>query len=1028
MLSFSRLIAITPLLAFLLVELPRPALGQTSFNVPFTYQIGGAQPVPVLYDVFSATPISVSLATDGASWVTPSLSSNITPAVLTIGINTAGLDPGHYTSTIQVVSSQGPLTFYVTLDVTAAAGGDLTLSPSSFTFTAVAGGSAPASQTLTVTASASVSATAAVSEQSCAGSAWLMLSPSGSFTASPSSTVFTVSADSSGIAVGTTCSGTITISTGSATKTAAVTLNVTGAAEDLSLSASSFTFTAVAGGSASASQTLTVTAPASVGATAASSKQTCAGSSWLILSPSGSFTASPSNTVFTISVNPAGIAAGTTCSGTIAIGTASVTKTATVTLSVTGPPPTSFSVSPSAYTFSVAAGAAAPAPQTLTVTAGTLRDATAQVSQQICLNTNWLTLSPTGSFTAGPSGTVFTFSVNQAGVLAGTACKGAIVIVTDSATYTVPVVMNVIEAPTVILTLSPPVLSFSAVAGGLPPDSKTLKVSATFETSTTIEASEQSCGKLTWLTVSPTGSVTLGPANKDITVSVAHGGVAAGTTCDGTISITAGAAVRTVQVTLHVAEATPELTFNLSAVTFDAVAGGEVPDPQTLTVTARAQISAIAATKVKSCGSDWLTLSPTGSFTAGPATNYFTISVNQSVFGVGTVCTGEIDMVSASGTQTVPVSMVVTDPAASPIVSAAPTALSFTHEVGDPSPAPGVIAVTSSAPAATFSVSASHPEWLRVSPACTLEAPCTTPNTGTFILTVTADPSALDAGQTYYGTIVISGLGASKGTSNVNVSFTVTAPVPAITLVTNTASFVTGPVSPGEMVSIFADPAAPIGPATAVVLNDATCPAPCANLPTAMGRVQVMFQPLGVAAPLIYVSDTQINCLVPYEIVGRSSVKVEVTYLGQKSASVTLQTAATQPGVFTVSGTGTDLVSARQYDEQGNYQGQNLSANPAEPGWYITFYVTGEGIIPSPAVTGRVTTDSSVVPLLGPPKLLIDDQPAVVTHFAEAQGFVSGLMQVNAMIPAGVRTGQAVPLSLSMNGSHSQSGVVIYIQ
>ena len=42
--------------------------------------------------------------------------------------------------------------------------------------------------------------------------------------------------------------------------------------------------------------------------------------------------------------------------------------------------------------------------------------------------------------------------------------------------------------------------------------------------------------------------------------------------------------------------------------------------------------------------------------------------------------------------------------------------------------------------------------------------------------------------------------------------------------------------------------------------------------------------------------------------------------------------------------------------------------------------------------------------------------------------FVSGVMYVNAIIPAGVRTGQTVPLSLSMNGTSSQSGVVLFMQ
>jgi uncharacterized protein (TIGR03437 family) len=163
-----------------------------------------------------------------------------------------------------------------------------------------------------------------------------------------------------------------------------------------------------------------------------------------------------------------------------------------------------------------------------------------------------------------------------------------------------------------------------------------------------------------------------------------------------------------------------------------------------------------------------------------------------------------------------------------------------------------------------------------------------------------------------------------------------------------------------------------------------------------MGGVQVIFQPGGVAAPLIYVSATQINCLVPYAVLGATTLQAQVNYLGQASNAYPLQFAETQPGIFTALATGTGLAIAEQYDAQGNYQGQNSSSNPAGVGWYLVFYVTGEGIIPSPAITGQVTSSANVIPLLGPPTVLIDNQPSTVPYFGEADGFVSGLMQVNA--------------------------------
>ena len=47
--------------------------------------------------------------------------------------------------------------------------------------------------------------------------------------------------------------------------------------------------------------------------------------------------------------------------------------------------------------------------------------------------------------------------------------------------------------------------------------------------------------------------------------------------------------------------------------------------------------------------------------------------------------------------------------------------------------------------------------------------------------------------------------------------------------------------------------------------------------------------------------------------------------------------------------------------------------------------MTGEGIIPSPAVTGKVTSSTTVVPLLGPPNVLIDNLPSTVTYSAEGR-------------------------------------------
>ena len=369
-------------------------------------------------------------------------------------------------------------------------------------------------------------------------------------------------------------------------------------------------------------------------------------------------------------------------------------------------------------------------------------------------------------------------------------------------------------------------------------------------------------------------------------------------------------------------------------------------------------------------------------------------------------------------------------------INVSPSSLDYAYQTGANLPQAQTLMVSGGGAAVTFTATPASSGWLQLADASSTTPSTgslsgTTPNTGTFNLTVTANPLNLNAGQTYNGSITLAGTGTATGSTIVNVTLAVSAPLPAITKVTNAASYATGAVSPGEIISIFADPSGshPIGPTPAVPLSSTTCPSPCTNLPTTMGGVQVIFLPQGIAAPLTYVGATQINCVVPYEVqTAGSNLSVEVKYLGQASNAFVLQTAATAPGIFTSNQSGTGTAAMGQTDLNGTYQGVNSSSNPASPGWYLTFYVTGEGFIPS-TVTGSVTSTTTVKPPLGPPTVLIDGLPAggFYFYYAEANGFVSGLMQVNVQIPTGIRTGQADAISLSIGGNTSQNGVTISV-
>lgn len=261
--------------------------------------------------------------------------------------------------------------------------------------------------------------------------------------------------------------------------------------------------------------------------------------------------------------------------------------------------------------------------------------------------------------------------------------------------------------------------------------------------------------------------------------------------------------------------------------------------------------------------------------------------------------------------------------------------------------------------------------------------------------------------------------------------FVVVGSAPVISSVLNAASYVSAAngVLPGEFVSIFG---ANLGPTTPLGLQlDAT-----GKVAISVGGVQVLFidpynpYPNGkVAAPLTYVSSTQINCVVPYEV--QPITTIQVSYLGQASSDVFATHTATVnfgiPAIFTVTGTGTGQAAALNSDLT-----PNSATNPALAGSTIAVYMTGEGQTSPPGVTGSVTCSNGCSSVSAIPKPVtsvsatIGGLPATVSFYGEAPGLVAGVMQVNIVIPPNTPAGNA-SLSITV-GSSAQTGVTIAVK
>jgi uncharacterized protein (TIGR03437 family) len=201
-------------------------------------------------------------------------------------------------------------------------------------------------------------------------------------------------------------------------------------------------------------------------------------------------------------------------------------------------------------------------------------------------------------------------------------------------------------------------------------------------------------------------------------------------------------------------------------------------------------------------------------------------------------------------------------------------------------------------------------------------------------------------------------------------------PTPAITAVVNGASFAGGPLSAGSAITIAGTNLA----AGAAQFTGAP--------PTTLGGVSVSIN--GQNIPLFYVSPTQINGQLPFEIpVGTATVKVTVNNVTSAGASLTVAAAA--PGIFLI---GTNRAAVTNPDSS-----VNTSANPAASGDTVTVYFTGIGPLDNPVATG------SPAPLGGPLSratlpvtVTIGGQPAAATFAGLTPGSVS-LAQANVVVP-----------------------------
>lgn len=982
--------------------------------------------------------VSTSYNAGGSGWILLSNTTGVTgnTAGFQVQVNPQNLGLGTYTGTVfvQSQSTGDNVSIVVTLTVNAGATLSVTGTLQNFIYQYQSGqGSFTAQQqTLMVsTSSASLNYSATVTTTGTTSgntTNWLVLSATGgTATSTPQPLYLSLSYQY----VAALAPGTYTLnlaiaptgpSGGANTTNITVTLIISQNAL-LSTSTGHLSFSVPFG--TSTSQTQSVQVSSSSGASIPYLVQSNV--SWLVINPtSGSTTQNP---VFSVYVNASGLSISSTpYTATILVipnntdyGLYSIPISVSVTVS--GATSTIYA-GPQALLFSWQTTQAAPPLQLVQLTSTSVLGfavTTTTVAASNCPTTNWLNATQSQSITPA----TLSVSVATAGMTAGF-CTGNVIVTYNNgtsanATVIIPVTVDI--AATSLLTVTPP-FGFgvvTATSGSSALISSQISINSTDGSALRFSATASTPNApTTWLFLGSSSGTT----QQYLQVQISPSGLPVGTyTGSITISAQNGAnlpsGALTIPVVLTVSANTTVTVAPTSLAFSQAQNATTLPAAQTVSLTATGGTTTFTAQVVPVTGGTWLQVTPLSGI-ATATTGSISASVLQNALSPGTY-TSNIVLTfqnSATPTVTVPVSLVVTT---AQTITVTPTSLSFAYQLGGSAPANQTLKVTSTGGAAAITAAAtSSSGWLAVTP--------TTGNTGAdggaLTLTASITPTIFTAAGTYTGSITVTPAGQAAITVNVTVTVT-GVPAPQPSTISNSASGAFGSIAPGELITIKG---INLGPSTATSFSVL----PGGTVSSTLAGVQVMFDT--IPGTPIYVSASQINVIVPYEISGRSTTTVTVIYQGQTSAGISQLVASQAPGIYTFSATGAGQASV--LNQNGTYNGpatgltiggQFVSTTPASAGSVIAVFMTGGGQTNPASTTGTVTPTSQLYKIPGTITATINGVTAPVQFAGAAPGLVTGVIQVNITVPTGV-TGSGLPLSITINGSTTLSGPTVAVQ
>ena len=971
--------------------------------VNFNVQTGGttaSQNVAITLNG-AAVPINSVAASSGATWLLPSFQSNVAGNV-NVGVNAAGLSAGMYNGLVTVVTPQGQVSFQVNLTVSGIP--TLIVNPAALSFAYQIGTNNPSPQTISVTSNGTQVGFSVSPTTTTGGGQWLVVNPTGPAGNTPS--IITVNVNPVGLAAGFTYQGNIQINTFGASTNSVINIPVSLLVSTnpiLVANPASLSFTAQVGGGVAAQNLQLSSSSTPLNYTVTSSVTSPTGSTWLQVPTQVGTTPGVINIPVNLQTVPAvpGTYTGTITASAPSAGNSPVTVPVTLTIT----PGATLQLNPASVSFAYQIGQAQPASQAVTVSSNS-----GQLNYTITTQTNsgqtWLNVSANSGTTPGN----FTIGVNTSGLTPGTYDGSVNVTPGNNPAQRIPV--RLVVSNTALLVASPGSLTFSIPAGSGASSFQNVAVTSTDGSPISFTVTPSTSTGSNWLLASTASGTTAA----NLTFSANPNGLAIGT-YSGTVTITATTpnvanSPQTIPVTLNI---TPTATLAVSpaSLSFFQSINGSAPASQTLTVSSTGAPITFTANVTLFQGLNWLTVSPTNATVTPTSPAALTVAANASGLSPGTY-NGQIALTSPGAANAVVINVTFTV-SNTPTITISPASLApVTFQIGGINPPGQPIAVSiAGGGAVAFSATASTTtggNWLSVSP---------TNGTTPANVTVSFNPAGLAAGA-YQGTVIITVAGATNSPVSLPITLTVTPGAvtgPTVAAIQNAASSAPTSLAPGLNILIYG---ANMGPTTLVPYQVG----PNGALLTVLAGTQVTFD--GIPAAIIYTRDTLVSVMVPYEIAGRVSSAMVVSFNGVASTPLPLRVVDVSPAIYSSNSTGSG---------QGAILNENFSinspANPEATGHFIQIYGTGEGQTTPAGVDGLITSTQRPLPVPNLPVTVniggLEVPSSDISYAGEAPLNVSGVIQVNAKIPAGVGPG-AVPVVIRVGGVPSQGNLTVSVR